>query len=123
DLTDLRTRADFYLLGPFIGAQVHIDPAKDCINLPLLQGESDVAGGRIKLDCEVYDPATGLHATLQTRYFRKAGQFARDPRTGILTQGQYESSTRFEQYQTGYGPASLLAADKASAAPGATGGN
>jgi hypothetical protein len=123
DLTNLRTRADFFLLGPYIGAQVLIDPAKDCINLPLAAGESDVAGGHIKLDCEIYDRTNAVHAILQTRYFRKAGQFARDPRTGTLTQGQYESSTRFEQYQDGYGPASLLAADKAGGAPPTTGRN
>jgi len=121
DLSDLRTRADFFLLGPFVGGQVGIDPAKDCINLPLAAGESDVAGDHIKLDCELYDRANGVRDLLQTRFYRKAGQYARDPATGTLTTGQYESSTRLEQYQDGYGPPSLLAADKA--APPAAGGN
>jgi hypothetical protein len=114
DLSDLRTRADSFLLGPFVGGQVGINPAKDCINLPLAAGETDVAGDHIKLDCELYDQANGVRDILQTKFYRKPGQFARDPVTGNLTTGQYESSTRFEQYQDGYGPASLLAADKAA---------
>jgi len=116
DLTNLRTRADAFLLGPYVGGQVGINPAKDCVNLPLAAGESNVAGDYIKLDCEFYDKTSGVRHILQTRYYRKAGQFARDPRTGLLTQGQYESSTRFEQYQEGYGPPSLLAADIANGA-------
>jgi hypothetical protein len=116
DLTDLRTRADAFLLGPYVGGQVGIDPAKDCVNLPLLSGESDVAGDHIKLDCEFIDATHGVRDILQTRYYRKLGQYARDPRTGVLTQGQYESSTRFEQYQTGFGPPPLLAADIANGA-------
>jgi len=114
DLSDLRTRADSFLLGPFVGGQVGINPAKDCINLPLAAGETDAAGDHIKLDCELYDQANGVRDILQTKFYRKPGQFARDPVTGNLTTGQYESSTRFEQYQDGYGPASLLAADKAA---------
>jgi len=114
DLSDLRTRADSFLLGPFVGGQVGINPAKDCINLPLAPGETDVAGDHIKLDCELYDQANGVRDILQTKFYRKPGQFARDPVTGNLTTGQYDSSTRFEQYQDGYGPASLLAADRAA---------
>jgi hypothetical protein len=102
DLTDLRTRADFYLLGPFVGGQVGINPATDCIMRPLGEGESEVGNTYVKLDCE-RDQA-GLRYILKTRLFRKPGQFAKDPRTGEFTQGQYESSTVFEEYQAGYGP-------------------
>jgi hypothetical protein len=123
DLSDLRTRADFFLLGPFIGGRVGINPAKDCINLPLAAGESDVAGDHIKLDCELYDRANGVRDILQTKYYRKAGQLARDPITGNLSQGQYESSTRLEQYQDGFGPPPLLAADIANGAQRPTAAN
>jgi hypothetical protein len=121
DLTDLRTRADAFLLGPYVGGQTGINPAKDCVNLPLAAGESDVAGDHIKLDCEVTDATHGVRDILLTRYFRKAGQYARDPKTGQLTQGLYESTTRFEQYQTGFGPPPLLAADLANGAQRPTG--
>ena len=84
--------------------------------MPLGAGENDVAGGHIKLDCERTDATHGGRDILQTRFYRKAGQYARDPRTGVLTQGQYESVTRFEQYQTGFGPPPLLAADIANGA-------
>lgn len=106
DLTDLRTRIDFYLLGPFVGGQVGINPARDCTTLPLEEGESGVGSTYMKLDCErIYD---GLRYVLKTRYYRKSGQHGRDPRTGEMTQGQYDSSTVFEEYQVGYGPPSQL---------------
>lgn len=102
DLSNVRTRADFYLLGPFVGGQVGIDPARDCIMRPLKAGESQVGNTYVKLDCE--RDQDGMRYILKTRFYRKPGQHARDPQTGQLTQGQFESSTVFEQYQIGYGP-------------------
>lgn len=102
DLADLRTRNDFYLLGPFVAGQVGINPAEDCVRSPLAEGESEVGNIFIKLDCERVED--GVRYILKTRYYRKVGQNARDPRTGEMTEGQYESSTVFEKYQVGYGP-------------------
>ncbi len=102
DLTNLRERQDFYLLGPFVGGQVGISATTDCVNLPLAEGESKIGPTYMKLDCDRV--ADGVHYILKTRYYRKPGQYARDPRTGAMTQGQYESSTVFEEYQLGYGP-------------------
>lgn len=102
DLSDLRSRNDFYLLGPFVGGQVGISPAIDCVSLKLGERESPVGGTFVKLDCERVE--NGTRYILKTRYFRKAGQVGRDAHTGQITQGQYESWTRFEQYQVGYGP-------------------
>jgi len=103
DLSDLRTRNDFYLLGAFVGGVVGINPARDCVKLPLGDRESPVGDHFVKLDCDhTFD---GLRYILKTRYFRKAGQLAVDPQTGAKTEGQYESSTVFEEYQEGYGPA------------------
>lgn len=104
DLDSLRGREEFYLLGPFVGAHAGISPASDCISVPLAEGESEVASNFVKLDCTRTDEQAGVRYLLQTRYFRKPGQHARDPQTGQLTVGQYESSTRFEEYQIGYGP-------------------
>lgn len=103
DLSDLRTRADFYLLGAFVGGVVGINPARDCVKLPLGDRESEVGNLFVKLDCDHVND--GLRYILKTRYFRKAGQLAVDPQTGAKTEGQYESSTLFEEYQVGYGPA------------------
>ncbi len=102
DLTNLRSRSDFYLLGPFVGGQVGISATEDCVNSPLAEGESKVGPTYMKLDCERIE--NGVRYSLKTRYYRKPGQYARDPRTGEMTQGQYESSTVFEEYQLGYGP-------------------
>jgi hypothetical protein len=38
---------------------------------------------------------------MQQRFFRKAGQAARDLHTGELTTGQFESLTRAEVYVAG----------------------
>jgi hypothetical protein len=117
ELTDLRTRADFYLLGPFVGGQVGINPARDCTPSPLAEGESKIGNTFVKLDCERIQD--GLRYILRTRYYRKPGQFARDPRSGQITEGQYESSTVFEEYQVGYGPASVTPGAGGAAAPAA----
>ena len=108
DLTTLRPRADHFLLGPFLGAQFGIDPDIQCINVPLGPRETEVGNSHIKLDCEKVDAAAGVRYILQTRFFRKPGQIARDPVTNQLTVGQFESLTRAEVYQIGYGPAEPL---------------
>ena len=108
DLTALRPRADHYLLGPYLGSQFVIDPDQHCLNIPLASGETEIGNAHIKLDCERFDEANGVRYILKTRYYRKPGQLARDPATGLLTVGQFESSTRAEVYQIGYGPAETL---------------
>jgi hypothetical protein len=109
ELAQLRLRAEHFLLGPYLGAQFGINPDVDCRNLPLGEGEGEIGNVHIKLDCERLDEANGLRYRLQTRYFRKPGQLARDPFTGQLTEGLFESLTRAEVYQLGYGPAGSLA--------------
>jgi hypothetical protein len=107
DLGTLRLREDHYLLGPFLGSQFTITPETDCVNIPLGPDEAEIGNSHTKLDCEMVDETAGLRYILQTRFLRKPGQLGRDPRTGALTQGQYESWTRAEIYQVGYGPAPL----------------
>lgn len=108
DLTSLRPREDHYLLGPFLAAQFNINSEVDCVEQPLLEGESPVGDSVVKLDCDRTDAEDQHRYILQTRFFRKPGQLARDPVTNELTQGQFESMTRAEVYQAGYGPAPLL---------------
>jgi hypothetical protein len=105
ELAAIRVREDHFLLGPFLGAQFSIDPEADCVNVPLAPGEGEVGNAHIKLNCDRIDQEDGVRYILRTRYFRKPGQLARDPVTNQLTVGQFESSTRAEVYQTGFGPA------------------
>ncbi len=105
DLGTMRARQDHYLLGPFLGSQFLIDPRVDCVDVPLAADEETVGGNHTKLDCERIDSATHTRYILQTRFLRKPGQLGRDPVTGALTTGQFESWTRAEIYQEGFGPA------------------
>ena len=66
--------------------------------MPLAAGENDIGGQYTKLDCERIDAAQGRRYVVQVRYFRKPGQYERDPVNGTLTEGQFESSTRAEVF-------------------------
>lgn len=113
DLGTLRLREDHYLLGPFLGSQFVINPDTDCVNLPLGPDETEIGGSHTKLDCEKVDAAAGLRYILQTRFLRKPGQLGRDPYTGALTNGRFESWTRAEIYEVGYGPAEPITSPNA----------
>jgi len=94
---NLRPREEHYLLGAYLAGQFKIS-ADDCVDIPLAEGESTIGGVAVKKDCERVDPETGYRYVLQQRFFRKKGQAGRDPHTGALTRGQYESSARAEIY-------------------------
>lgn len=111
ELAALRTRGDHFLLGPFVGAHFGINPDIDCVNRPLAANESPVGTSAIKLDCEKVDAEAGFRYRIQTRFLRKPGQLARDPNTNLPTVGQFESITRAEMFQIGYGPAESLTAN------------
>lgn len=108
DLGTMRLRQDHYLLGPFLAAQFLIRSSEDCVALPLAADEETIGGSFTKLDCDKADPANHLRYILQTRFLRKPGQLGRDPITGALTTGQFESWTRAEIYAEGYGPAGSI---------------
>lgn len=104
DLGTMRVREDHHLLGPFLASQFQINSGIDCIEIPLAADEESIGGSYTKLDCERIDEQDHVRYILQTRYLRKPGQLGRDPITGALTEGQFESWTRAEIYQEGYGP-------------------
>ena len=58
-------------------------------------GETPVLRTFIKQDCSKAIDGLG-NATLLTRFFRKKGQSQYDPRTDRETDGQFESTVRFE---------------------------
>jgi hypothetical protein len=97
---NLRKRADAYQLGGVLAARYGIEAARDCTSLPVSEGESAVGSLWVKQACELTDPARGIKITLRVNYFRKPGQSGVNPQLPTqLTQGQFESSTRFEMYQ------------------------
>jgi hypothetical protein len=72
----------------------------DCSDLPAAEGETPVGGVFIKQRCEKITPERAM--TLETHFLRKPGQHDIDPDTHEYTQGQYESSVRFELLDPGY---------------------
>ncbi|HKA79810.1 MAG TPA: hypothetical protein VKD43_07230 [Xanthobacteraceae bacterium] len=97
---NLRKRADAYLFGGFMAARHGIDAARDCTTLPAAEGETAIGTLFVKQSCELADAARGVKISLRVSYFRKPGQSGVNPQLPTqLTQGQFESSTRFEMYQ------------------------
>jgi hypothetical protein len=92
-----QNRDEAYLLRNFLNSRFGRDNWQ-CQDLPLGQGETPVDGVSVKQDCRKELDATTT-ATLQTRYLRKTGQSRLDPHSGRETQGQFESSARFELVQ------------------------
>ncbi len=73
----------------------HYGPAGwDCVDLPAADGETPVGGVFIKQRCEKVTAERAM--TLETHFLRKPGQHDVDPDSHEYTQGQYESSVRFE---------------------------
>jgi hypothetical protein len=99
---NLRKRADAYLFGGFMAARHGIDAARDCTTLPAAEGETAIGTLFVKQSCELTDAARGLKISLRVSYFRKPGQSGVNPQLPTqLTQGQFESSARFEMYHLG----------------------
>lgn len=71
-----------------------------CTDLPPAAGESPVGGVFIKQRCEKRTPERRL--TVETHFLRKPGQHDVDPQTHDYTEGQFESSTRFELMDPSY---------------------
>ncbi|HLH98797.1 MAG TPA: hypothetical protein VKW08_27110 [Xanthobacteraceae bacterium] len=92
-----QNRDEAYLLRNFLNARFGREDWQ-CQDLPLAEGETAVDGVFVKQDCRKQIDAT-TSATLQTRYLRKPGQARFDPHSGRETEGQFESSARFELVQ------------------------
>lgn len=79
----------------------HYGPAGwTCTDLPAAAGETPVGGVFIKQRCE--KPIPEKKMTLETHFLRLPGQHDVDPETHEYTQGQYESSVRFELLDPGF---------------------
>jgi hypothetical protein len=73
----------------------------NCIELPPAEGETPVGGIFVKQRCEKATPDRRL--MVEARFLRKSGQADVDPITGDYKPGQFESWTRFEIFDPGYG--------------------
>jgi len=76
------------------------DPAGwSCTDLPAAAGETPVGGVFLKQRCEKI--TAERHLTVEAHFLRKPGQSEIDA-NGEYTQGQFESSTRFELFDPAY---------------------
>jgi hypothetical protein len=89
-----RSRDEAYTLRNFLTARFGRD-GWTCTDLPPADGEESVEGAFIKQDCRKSLDGPAL-AVLQTRYFRKKGQYRFDPHSSKETKGEFESTVRFE---------------------------
>jgi len=99
DITEanLRKRVDAYLLGGILAARYDIVAARDCKSLPPAEGESAVGSVFVKQTCEKLDAPNARKIGLNVNLYRKPGQSGINPQLPTeLTEGQFESSTRFE---------------------------
>jgi hypothetical protein len=89
-----KRREDAHALRNFITARFGRD-GWACADHPLADGETPVLRTFIKQDCSKAIDGVG-NAVLHTRFLRKKGQSQYDPRTDRETEGQFESTVRFE---------------------------
>lgn len=94
---ELRKREVAYQFGGVMAARYNLNPGEHCKSEPLAEGEGKIAGVYFKQLCEMRDKERNLIYTIKWNYYRKSGQNAYDPRVpGKATQGEFESSARFE---------------------------
>ena len=89
-----RDRDEAYLLRNFLTARYGRD-GWECVDAEPGEGETPVGCTFIKQDCRKTLDGP-LVAVLQTRYFRKKGQYQFDPQSSKETKGQFESTVHFE---------------------------
>jgi hypothetical protein len=89
-----RSRDEAYTLRNFLTARFGRD-GWNCTDLPPAEGEEPVGRTFIKQDCNKTLGGPSL-AVMQTRYFRKKGQYQFDQQSSKETKGQFESAVHFE---------------------------
>lgn len=89
-----RSRDEAYTLRNFLTARFGRD-GWSCSDLPPGDGEEPVGRTFIKQDCQKALEGPAL-AVMQTRYFRKKGQYQFDPHSRRETKGEFESTVHFE---------------------------
>lgn len=69
-----------------------------CADLPPAAGESPYRGTYTKQRCQKRDAAAGVVRILEKHFYRKAGQATIDRATGLATEGQFVSMSRYEAF-------------------------
>jgi uncharacterized protein YjbI with pentapeptide repeats len=67
-----------------------------CVDTPLAEREQPIGNLTFKQDCTKI--VGGSRVRLESNFYRKAGQNAIDPATGLVLQGQFRSDVRFERF-------------------------
>lgn len=102
-LSDPRAEANIrenaYTLGVYLFARY--GDGWDCEDQPKTQGRTEIRGVYFDRFCKKLESTGNSQVTLELRHFRKSGQTAMDPLTGMQTAGQLESSARLEVTLTG----------------------
>jgi len=91
-------REDARFLQPFLLSRFRPRDGGDwtCTDLPAAEGESPVNGVFLKQDCTL--TRDGMDYAIEARYLRGAGQRQVDLHTGQFTEGQFDSTVRFEMH-------------------------
>lgn len=102
-LSDPRAEASIRENGYMLGVYLHARYGEgwSCEDRPKSQGRTEIRGVYLDRGCSKYDAAGQSRVSLEMRHFRKSGQTAVDPITGVPTTGQLESSARLEVVYTG----------------------
>lgn len=110
--TDPKAAASVRYEAHVIGAMLQPIIGRDwrCEDLPRDAAENDIEGIYLKSRCNFQN--TELSATLETRFYLRAGQSAVDPATGQPQTNQFESSTHLEVRETAPFDVALAAAPK-----------
>lgn len=98
---DVSKREQAYTLGGFLQARYTGDWA--CEDEAPLAGETEYQNRFVKQHCVLAEDEAGITRTLDTRFFRRAGQSTLDA-NNQPTVGYFESTARFEEFLT-RGPA------------------
>lgn len=93
DRTTLRSRFTAYQVADYI-YQMYAPGPWDCVDLPVLSGETPVARRLIKQNC-VGLTKDGVKLLVETRLLRRAGQRMIDPFSGEVRGDRFVASTRF----------------------------
>ncbi len=102
-VTDPRAPLDERDRGVTLGGHIMAflgDDGWTCVDQEPRPGESPYQGSYIRRHCSKEDVRDGLRVRfeMEQHNFRREGQAAIDPRENTPTQGQFESTTRFEEF-------------------------
>lgn len=97
-ITDPRVPVDIRENGVSLGnfLRARYGDGWTCEDLPRLEGETEYQGSYEKRRCTQVDEDDQINVLIETRNYRKPGQFTVDPRTRRPTEGQFVSTTRYE---------------------------